>query len=88
VVTVQLHLPIFLTQGGLRKGHLLSDRLILTLLKKRLSVAARMFVIYMMLCVHMEQEGCLDLQKLESAFAHSHVFFPSLFFLNMLIIML
>jgi hypothetical protein len=79
VATVQLHLPIFLTQGGLRKCQLLSNRLILTLLKK-LFVAARMFVIYMMLCVHMEQEGCLDLQKLESAFAHSHVYFLHYFF--------
>jgi hypothetical protein len=48
--------------------------------KKRLSVAVRMFMIYMMSCVHMEQEGCPDLQKLKSAFAHSHIFFPSLFF--------
>ena len=41
---------------------------------KRTSIAARMFVIYMLLCVHMEMQGLLYLKKLKSVYAHNHVF--------------
>ena len=74
VAILQLHLPMSLTQEGFRKGQLVSDRLILTLLQRGLSIAARMFVIYMLLCVHKEMQGLLYLQKLKSAYAHNHVF--------------
>jgi len=74
VAILQLHLPMSLTQEGFRKGQLLSARLILTLLQRGLSIVARMFVIYMLLCVHMEMQGLLYLKKLKSAYAHNHVF--------------
>ena len=74
VTILQLHLPMSLTQEGFRKGQLLSARLILTLLQRGLPSAARMFVIYMLLCVHMEMQGLLYLKKLKSVYAHNHVF--------------
>ena len=82
---LQLHLPMSLTQEGFRKGQLLSARLILTLLQRGLSIAARMFVIYMLLCVHMEMQGLL---YLKNSRVRMPITMSSFIILKMLIIML